>query len=91
MSYSTKKYTINLLINEVSSLSSNAFTSVNTLASALSPRAGRNSAKLFVLKGYLGRQGGLARLLSGADGRAALGRTPRGRLLNVLRARKRQS
>jgi len=81
----TKKYTLNLLISEVSSLSASQASSYSALASALSPRAGRRSAKLRVLNNFLG--GSAARIVNGTTS-AVSGRSGRTRLLRALRARK---
>lgn len=81
----TKKYTLNLLISEVSNLSNAQTSSYSALASALSPRAGRRSAKLRVLNAFLG--GSTARIVNGTSS-AFAGRSGRTRLLRALRARK---
>lgn len=89
MSFTTKKYTINLLLNEVSSLNNSQLSSVRSLAKALSPRAGTNSAKLNALKSYV--SGSLNSVLSGSGSAQSLGKTPRTRLLKALKNRKRSS
>lgn len=83
MSFTTKKYTLNLLLTEVSSLSRSSFSNVSSLAVALSPRAGRSSAKINALNSFL--NGSLTTVLRSSS----LGKTPRGRLLRALRNRKR--
>lgn len=86
MSFSTKKYTISLLINEVSSLKTSQVSSIETLAITLSPRAGRNSAKFFALNQYL--NGNLSSIFAGKGTFKSYGKTPRARVLNALRNRK---
>ena len=81
--FTTKRYTLNSLINEVSQLETARVTSRAALVNALSPVAGARSAKLVALNRFLGR-GGLNQVL--ATGRGATLRT---RLLNALRARQR--
>lgn len=78
----TKAYTINLLINEVRSLSARAVSDYTTLATSLSPRAGANSAKVQVLNSFLG---GKLRSVIGSD---RYGKTVKARVLNALKARK---
>ncbi len=84
----TKAYTIARFINEVSALKPSQVKSVETLASALSPRAGARSVKIYVLSRLL--HGELAYVLEGRGGLSSgyKGVTARGRLLNALRARK---
>ena len=55
MSFSTKKYTRPVLVQNVKSLNVSSFTNVSTFASALSPRAGRSSAQFNILKSTAGR------------------------------------
>lgn len=50
MSFSTKKYTRPALRRAVRSVNVNNFTNFNTFANALSPRAGRKSAQVTVLR-----------------------------------------
>lgn len=82
MSFVTNKYTINLLMSEVQSLTSSQVSSFDSIVEALSPRAGVRSAKIAALSSYVG--GSVARVL----GNTSLGRTPRARLLKALRNRK---
>lgn len=53
MSFSTKKYTRPVLLNNLRKLKSSDFSSVSALASALSPRAGRKSAQFAALNNYV--------------------------------------
>lgn len=55
MSFSTKKYTRPVLVQNVKSLSASNFANLTTLANALSPRAGKKSAQFNVLKSTVGR------------------------------------
>ena len=82
MSFVTRKYTINLLMSEVQSLTASQASSVSSIVQALSPRAGARSAKIAALTSYVG--GNVARVISNSS----LGRTPRARLLKALRNRK---
>lgn len=50
MSFTTKKYTRPALRKAVRSVNVNNFTDFNTFANALSPRAGRKSAQVTVLR-----------------------------------------
>lgn len=84
--FSTKKYTINLLISEVSSLTPSSFSSVKTLTSALSPRTGATSAKVAALNSFL--NGNLTRIVNGTGNYSSFGKTPRTRIVRALRARK---
>lgn len=51
--FTTKAYTINLLISEVKALPSSKVKNFDTLVAALSPRAGKHSAKVKVLDSFL--------------------------------------
>lgn len=84
--FTTKAYTINLLINEVSSLSASQVSSVTSLASAISPRAGTSSAKFSALNNFL--NGKLSSVVSGSNGYRSLGKTAKTRVIRALRARK---
>jgi hypothetical protein len=81
---STKTYTLNLLIKEVSNITGKNAKTFAGVKSALSPIAGWNSAKLAVLDTWL--NGKLDRVLLGTAG--INGATPRTRLLRALRKRK---
>jgi hypothetical protein len=88
MSYGTKAYTINRLIEEISGLSVRQVSTVENLASAISPRAGVNSTKLAVLDTFLG--GGLEAIINGSySGYNTTGSSARTRVLRALRNRKR--
>lgn len=56
MSFTTKKYTRPVLFKELKKLPTSNFTTVRTLANALSPRAGLQSAKISALRKYLGNR-----------------------------------
>lgn len=87
MNFKTHKYTINLLLKEVSSLNNASFNSPSALASVLSPVAKSKSAKFSALRSYVASSGSLNAILSGTSTKVS-GRTPKARLLNALRARK---
>ena len=53
MSFSTHKYTRPVLVAELKKLSAKSFTDSNTLANAISPRAGRKSAKFAALRRFV--------------------------------------
>jgi hypothetical protein len=55
MSFTTKKYTRPVLVQNVKSLNVSSFTNVTSFANALSPRTGRKSAQFNVLKATVGR------------------------------------
>lgn len=78
----TKAYTLNRLINEVSNLNYRQVKDFNTFVQAVSPRAGIYGRKVEVLDNFLG--GHLNRIINSP----AFGKTPRTRVLNALRARK---
>lgn len=81
--FSTKAYTLNRLIAEVSSLNTRKVTSVNTLAAFLSPVRGAQSAKFQVLNSFL--NGSLTSIARNAN----YGTTVKARVLKALKARKR--
>ena len=81
----TKAYTLNLLINEVSSIPATVGSLAN-LTSIISPRAGSTSAKVAALENFL--NGKLVNVFYGNNGYAKFGKTPRTRLVRALRARK---
>jgi hypothetical protein len=84
--FTTKAYTINSLIKEVSALSTSKVTSVSALASNISPRAGVKSAKIFALNSFL--NGNLIAVINGNFSYAALGATAKTRVIRALRNRK---
>lgn len=86
MSFTTKKYTINLLVNEVASLSNTQVSSVQSLANSISPRAGVSSAKFYALNRYVG--GNITAVINGRGRFSSFGKTARSRILTALRARK---
>jgi len=51
--FSTKKYTRPVIARNIRKLSSDAFLNANTLADALSPRAGRRSAQFAALRNFV--------------------------------------
>jgi len=51
--FSTKTYTRPVIARNIRKLSSDAFLNANTLANALSPRAGRRSAQFAALKNFV--------------------------------------
>ena len=53
MKFVTKKYTRPVLLANIKKLPVSAFVSQTTLANALSPRAGKNSAQFSYLKKYV--------------------------------------
>lgn len=83
----TKAYTLNVLIKEVSSLSSTEANSFSSLVAAISPRAGSSGQKVSVLNSFVGGQ--LRGILSGQTSLNVSGGTPKARLLSALRNRKR--
>ena len=85
MTYSTKAYTLNSLIDEVSNINGTAGANPTALVDTLSPRAGVRSVKLQVINEFL--NGRLSDVLSGTS-TTVTGATPRTRLLRALRARK---
>ena len=87
--FSTKAYTIESLISEVSSLKLTQVSSVNALAQTLSPRVGVHGAKIAFLNNYVG--GNLEAVIVGKGGFSSYGKTPRTRILNALRKRQRSS
>ncbi len=82
----TKAYTLNVLIREVSALSSKSASTFATFASSLSPRAGASSRKVQVLNSFVGGQ--LRSIISGTASGVS-GSSAKTRVLNALRARKR--
>ena len=54
MSFTTKKYTRPVLINELRKINARNYSNLNTFASTFSPRAGVKSAKLSALKSLVG-------------------------------------
>ena len=89
---STKAYTLNKLISEVSNISRSNGSTVDGVYTALSPRAGASSYKFTVINRFL--NGKLSEVLGNHASVSPLTRgakTPRSRLLNALRARKRSS
>ena len=83
--FATKAYTIQSLINEVSSLKPSQFKSKYVLASALSPRLRTTSAKFTFLTSYVG--GDITNVLNGTGRFSTLGKTARTRILTALRNR----
>ena len=53
MSFTTKRYTRPALRNAVRKVNVNSFTDFNTFANAISPRAGRKSAQVTILRQVL--------------------------------------
>lgn len=53
MSFTTKKYTRPVLVNELRKVSVRNYTDLNSFANAFSPRAGLRSAKLAALKSVI--------------------------------------
>ena len=53
MSFSTKKYTRPVLVNNLKKIKPENFASIDSLAKALSPRAGRKSAQFAALRNYV--------------------------------------
>jgi hypothetical protein len=51
--FSTKKYTRPFIISNIKNLPTSAFVDTDTLARALSPRAGRRSAQFAALKKFV--------------------------------------
>jgi hypothetical protein len=84
--FTTKAYTINLLISEISALSVAQVSSVSSLANAISPRAGVSSAKFSALNSFLSNQ--LSSVVSGSAAYSSFGKTAKTRVIRALRARK---
>ena len=89
--FTTKRYTLVSLINEVSSLKPSQVTSLYTLKNAVSPRVaeGQVSAKLYAIDNFL--NGNLTSVINGRGKFASLGKTGRTRLLRALKNRKANS
>lgn len=80
----SKAYTLNSLIQEVTSVSRYQGQTASGLIAALSPRRAASSVKFRAINSYL--NGKLNRVLQGTT--TVRGSTPRARLLNALRYRK---
>jgi hypothetical protein len=78
----SKAYTLSRLISEVRNVSRSDASNANSLVYALSPRKGFKSAKVAKMNEFL--DGKLSAILNSST----LGATPRQRLLNALKARK---
>lgn len=83
----TKKYTLNVLINEVSSLTPKEVAS--NFFEAISPRNGIYSRKNQVLAKFLGGKKNVISVLKGnTKATKALGSTPKARMIKALKLRK---
>lgn len=83
----TKKYTLNVLITEVSSLTAKQVQS--NFFEAISPREGIYSRKNQVLAKFLGGKNVVTSILKGnTKAMKALGATPKSRLVKALKLRK---
>ena len=82
MVVNSKAYTLNRLISEVREVSRTDAKSVGALFESLSPRKGKQSAKVAKMDEFLDYQ------LDAVVKESSLGATPRQRLLNALKFRK---
>lgn len=83
MTWSTKAYTLNALIAEVTFVKRG---DADTVVSNLSPRLGANSVKVAVIDTFL--NGKLDAVLKGRGAYATFGKSAKARLLKALRLRK---
>ena len=86
MNWSTKAYTLNVLIEDVAAVKGTGDT--RTVLKQLSPRLGAESVKVSVIDSFL--NGNLAPVLNGRGAYAKLGTTAKARLLKALRLRKKR-
>lgn len=88
----TKAYTLSRLIKEVSGISRRQGQSATGIYSALSPVLGATSVKFFVMNQFLnGQLEAVLRNHSSVSSLTGRASTPRARLLNALKARKKSS
>lgn len=86
MSVRTKAYTINRLIWEVGALDARKVKDYATLVTNLSPRGGKNSAKIQVLNTFLG--GDLKAVVDGKTFCSLKGKSIKARVVSALKYRK---